>query len=83
MTALVIAGLWTLDHVELVPFARWRTEIDRVAPVPLLGSMHFVPSAYDAGINWSVERRTDEILDKIQPALDDFTPPVGPASSQP
>lgn len=31
-----------------------------------------VPSAYRAGIDWFVERRTDEMLGQIQPVLDDL-----------
>lgn len=81
VSALVIAGLWTLVHVELVPFVRWRTWIARVAVVPLVGSIYFVPSAFNAGIEWFVERKTNEMLERIQPMLDDLTPTSDPESS--
>lgn len=75
VTALVIAGLWILVHVDLVPFTKWRVLIARVALVPLLGSMYFVPSAYQAGMDWLIERQQTEMLDRIQPMLDDLVPP--------
>ena len=81
VAGLVIAGLWTLEHLEWVPFARWRTRIARVAFVPLLVSLYFVPSAFSAGIDWFVERKTNEMLEQIQPMLDDLTPTNEPGPS--
>jgi len=80
VAGLVVAGFWILDHLGWVPLARWRTLIARVAFVPLLISVWFVPSAFNAGVEWFVERKTNEMLERIQPMLDDLTPTSNPES---
>ncbi len=74
-TGAVIGSLWLLDHLDLVPTSTLRTFLARIALVVVVLVMFTVPTAYQNGLAWLVERKTDDVLERIQPMLDELTEP--------
>jgi len=74
-TALVIGSLWLLDQLDVVAVDRLRTHLARAALLVVVITMFAVPTAYRNGLTWFIDRKTNELLERIQPLLDELTPP--------
>lgn len=68
-TLFVIGGLWVLDHLDFLPTSRTRTVLGRLAIVPVLLSIYLAPSAFQRGFEWFVERKTNQLLEQIEPLI--------------
>jgi predicted phage gp36 major capsid-like protein len=74
-TAFVICSLWILDQLEVVPTGRVKAYLTRLAMLVVVVAMFVAPTAYRNGVAWFIDRRTDEILERVQPVLDELAPP--------
>lgn len=75
VTGLVAGCLWILDKVDQVPHRRTQLRVAQIVLIPIVAAMLLFPGAYQPAMDWFIERKTNEILDWIQPAIDDLAPP--------
>lgn len=76
VVALVSGCWWILDHVDHVSNRRIRSRVARIVLITIVGSMFVLPAAYQSATEWFIERKSNEILEWIQPAIDDLIPPT-------
>lgn len=73
-TGLVIASLWVLDQLDVVAVRRLRERLAVSALLVVVVAIFAAPSAYRAGIEWFIDHKANEMLEQIQPVLDDLAP---------
>lgn len=78
LTALVILGLWTLEQLELLPDGNIRTWLARAAILPVVLAAFTVPSALQRGIDWYVQRKTNEVMQQFEPTFKELIPVTTP-----
>lgn len=76
VTAIVSGSLWVLEQSEWIPFKRLRTAVVQSALAVFVVSMLVFPGAYHDALTSFVDRTTNDMLDRIQPAIDVLVPPV-------
>lgn len=75
VAGLVAGCLWILDKVDHVPHRRTQLRVAQIVLIPIVAAMFLFPTAYQLAMNWFIERKTNEILEWIRPAIDDLAPP--------
>lgn len=72
LAMVAAAGFRVLEYLDMVPFERWRRWIAASVLAVLVATMTFAPSAFNAAVTAFANRISTEMLEKIQPALDDL-----------
>lgn len=74
-TVVVIARLWVLEHLDIVAVRQLRECLAGSALLVIVVAMFAAPATYRNGMAWFIDRKTNEMLEQIQPVLDDLPPP--------
>lgn len=72
VTGAAIASWWVLEQLDIIPAGRLQTRLARTTVAVLVVVMFAVPTASQNAMQWFVDRKTNEMLDIFQPALDDL-----------